>query len=110
MPASEPCPTVNRSHHARNSMTQTSHHPSATAPDPEPVAPGLSRRAVVTGVGGVAAVGLLTACGGGATPTAPPPPPAGAPAPPPPPAATAARAPRRPGPPGPTPRHPRRGG
>lgn len=59
-------------------MTQTSHHPSATAPDPQP---GLSRRAVVTGVGGVAAVGLLTACGGGSTATAPAPPATVAPAP-----------------------------
>jgi len=32
---------------------------------------GLSRRAVVAGVGGVAAAGLLTACGGGSTATAP---------------------------------------
>jgi Rieske Fe-S protein len=62
-------------------MTQTSHHPSATAPDPQPVAPGLSRRAVVTGVGGVADVGLLTACGGGSTTTAPAPPATVAPAP-----------------------------
>jgi Rieske Fe-S protein len=62
-------------------MTQTSHHPSATEPDPQPVAPGLSRRAVVTGVGGVAAVGLLTACGGGSTTTAPAPPATVAPAP-----------------------------
>ncbi len=36
-----------------------------------PPAPGLSRRAVVAGVGGVAAAGLLTACGGGSTATAP---------------------------------------
>jgi Rieske Fe-S protein len=62
-------------------MTQTSHHPSATEPDPQPVTPGLSRRAVVTGVGGVAAVGLLTACGGGSTATAPAPPATVAPAP-----------------------------
>src|SRR3954453_51579 len=79
MPASEPCPTVNRSHHARNSMTQTSHHPSATAPDPQPVAPGLSRRAVVTGVGGVAAP--VTAGGGGPPPPPPAPPPTVAPPP-----------------------------
>ena len=54
------------------SMTPT--HPS----DADPAAP-LSRRAVVTGVGGVAAAGLLTACGA-ATATAPAPAPA-APAP-----------------------------
>jgi Rieske Fe-S protein len=46
----------------------TSPHPPAAAPEP---APGLSRRAVVAGVGGVAAAGLLTACGGGSTATAP---------------------------------------
>jgi Rieske Fe-S protein len=45
-------------------MTETSH--------PTPIPPaGLSRRAVVAGVGGVAAAGLLTACGGGSTATAP---------------------------------------
>jgi len=33
--------------------------------------PALSRRAVVAGAGGVAAAGLLTACGGGSTATAP---------------------------------------
>jgi Rieske Fe-S protein len=58
-------------------MTRTSHHPSATpadtqVPDP-PASGGMSRRAVVAGVGGVAAVGLLTACGGGSTATAPAP-------------------------------------
>jgi Rieske Fe-S protein len=47
----------------------TSSHPPAAAA--EPAAPGLSRRAVVAGVGGVAAAGLLTACGGGSTPAAP---------------------------------------
>jgi len=46
----------------------TSPHSPAAAPEP---APGLSRRAVVAGVGGVAAAGLLTACGGGSTATAP---------------------------------------
>jgi len=46
----------------------TSPQPPAAAPEP---APGLSRRAVVAGVGGVAAAGLLTACGGGSTATAP---------------------------------------
>lgn len=46
----------------------TSPLPPAAAPEP---APGLSRRAVVAGVGGVAAAGLLTACGGGSTATAP---------------------------------------
>jgi len=46
----------------------TSPHPPAAAPEP---APGLSRRAVVAGVGGVAAASLLTACGGGSTATAP---------------------------------------
>ena len=46
----------------------TSPHPPAAAPEP---APGLSRRAVVAGVGGVAAAGLLTACGAGSTATAP---------------------------------------
>ena len=46
----------------------TSPHPPAAALEP---APGLSRRAVVAGVGGVAAAGLLTACGGGSTATAP---------------------------------------
>jgi Rieske Fe-S protein len=40
---------------------------------------GLSRRAVVAGVGGVAAAGLLTACGGGSTATAPSTPAAAAP-------------------------------
>jgi Rieske Fe-S protein len=61
-------------------MTQTSHHPAATPVDPPapvpgpPASGGMSRRAVVTGVGGVAAVGLLTACGGGgSTATAPAP-------------------------------------
>ena len=54
------------------SMTPT--HPSAA----DPAAP-LSRRAVVAGVGGVAAAGLLTACGA-STATAPAPTPA-APAP-----------------------------
>ena len=54
------------------SMTST--HPS----DADPAAP-LSRRAVVAGVGGVAAAGLLTACGA-STATAPAPAPA-APAP-----------------------------
>ncbi len=54
------------------SMTPT--HPS----DADPVAPGLSRRAVVAGVGGVAAAGLLTACG--ATPAPAPAAPAPAPA------------------------------
>jgi Rieske Fe-S protein len=49
-----------------------------TDTSPHPPAPGLSRRAVVAGVGGVAAAGLLTACGG--TP-APAPVPAPAPAP-----------------------------
>jgi len=47
------------------SMTST--HPS----DADPAAP-LSRRAVVTGIGGVAAAGLLTACGA-STATAPAP-------------------------------------
>jgi len=46
----------------------TSPHSPAAAPEP---APGLSRRAVVAGVGGVAAAGLLSACGGGSTATAP---------------------------------------
>ena len=55
------------------SMTST--HPS----DADPAAPGLSRRAVVAGVGGVAAAGLLTACGG-ATPAPAPAPAAPAPA------------------------------
>jgi Rieske Fe-S protein len=41
-------------------MTQTPHP-----------TPALSRRAVVAGAGGVAAAGLLTACGGGSTATAP---------------------------------------
>ena len=54
------------------SMTST--HPS----DADPAAPGLSRRAVVAGVGGVAAAGLLTACG--ATPAPAPAPAAPAPA------------------------------
>ena len=54
------------------SMTST--HPS----DADPAAP-LSRRAVVAGVGGVAAAGLLTACGG-ATPAPAPAPAAPAPA------------------------------
>src|SRR5690349_12467429 len=54
------------------SMTST--HPSAA----DPAAPGLSRRAVVAGVGGVAAAGLLTACG--ATPAPAPAPAAPAPA------------------------------
>ena len=54
------------------SMTPT--HPS----DADPAAP-LSRRAVVAGVGGVAAAGLLTACG--ATPAPAPAPAAPAPAP-----------------------------
>ena len=44
---------------------------------------GLSRRAVVAGVGGVAAAGLLTACGGGSTATAPGTPAAAAPSDPP---------------------------
>ena len=45
----------------------------AVSPDGDAPAPavGLSRRAVVAGAGGVAAVGLLTACGGGSTATAP---------------------------------------
>jgi Rieske Fe-S protein len=43
----------------------------ASDDDVRPGRPGLSRRAVVTGAGGVAAVGLLTACGGGATATSP---------------------------------------
>jgi Rieske Fe-S protein len=54
------------------SMTST--HPS----DADPAAP-LSRRAVVAGVGGVAAAGLLTACGG-ATPAPAPAPAAPSPA------------------------------
>ena len=49
-------------------MTNPTSHPPAAAPER---APGLSRRAVVAGVGGVAAAGLLTACGGGSTATAP---------------------------------------
>ena len=52
----------------------TSTHPSGA----DPAAP-LSRRAVVAGVGGVAAAGLLTACGG-ATPAPAPAPAAPAPA------------------------------
>jgi Rieske Fe-S protein len=44
----------------------------ASPNDDAPVrAAGLSRRAVVAGAGGVAAAGLLTACGGGSTATAP---------------------------------------
>jgi len=43
-------------------MTHTTSPDPAAAP--ESSAPGLSRRAVVAGAGGVAAVGLLTACGG----------------------------------------------
>ena len=43
-------------------MTHTTSPVPAAAP--ESSAPGLSRRAVVAGAGGVAAVGLLTACGG----------------------------------------------
>jgi Rieske Fe-S protein len=44
----------------------------ASPDDDAPVrAAGLSRRAVVAGAGGVAAAGLLTACGGGSTATAP---------------------------------------
>jgi Rieske Fe-S protein len=38
---------------------------------PEDAALGLSRRAVVAGLGGVACAGVLTACGGGSTATAP---------------------------------------
>jgi Rieske Fe-S protein len=49
-------------------MTETSH---LTQPDPTGPAAGLSRRAVVAGVGGVAAAGLLTACGSTATAPAP---------------------------------------
>src|SRR6187549_1173439 len=75
MPACEPCRSAKRSHHARKLMTSmTSTHPS----DADPAAP-LSRRAVVAGVGGVAAAGLLTACGG-ATPAPAPAPAAPAPA------------------------------
>ncbi len=54
------------------SMTST--HPS----DADPAAP-LSRRAVVAGVGGVAAVGLLTACGGATPAPAPAAPPSAEP-------------------------------
>ena len=52
-------------------MTHTTSPDPAAAP--ESSAPGLSRRAVVAGAGGVAAVGLLTACGGGSVATAPAP-------------------------------------
>ena len=46
--------------------------PTTTPTDETPARPGgLSRRAVVTTAGGVAAAGLLTACGGGSTATAP---------------------------------------
>jgi Rieske Fe-S protein len=75
-------------------MTQTSHHPSATTVDPETPVPGplasggLSRRSVVAGVGGVAAVGLLTACGGGGSTATAPAPATVAPAPADPPAAS----------------------
>ena len=52
-------------------MTQTD-HPTPTAHGPQSTP--LSRRAVVVaGVGGVAAAGLLTACGGGSVATAPAP-------------------------------------
>lgn len=49
------------------------HTPTTVPPaGTDPVrATGLSRRAVVAGAGGVAAAGLLTACGGGSTATAP---------------------------------------
>jgi Rieske Fe-S protein len=43
----------------------------ASPDDASGPAVGLSRRAVVAGAGGVAAVGLLAACGGGSTATAP---------------------------------------
>src|SRR5215218_4735250 len=62
-----------------SSMTQTPNAPLADDTDSgRPT--GLSRRAVVAGVGGVAAAGLLTACGGGSTATAPGTPAAAAPA------------------------------
>ena len=51
-------------------MTQTPNAPLADDTD-SGRSTGLSRRAVVAGVGGVAAAGLLTACGGGSTATAP---------------------------------------
>jgi len=51
-------------------MTHTPTAPPADDTDPGR-STGLSRRAVVAGVGGVAAAGLLTACGGGSTATAP---------------------------------------
>ena len=57
-------------------MTHTTSPDPAAAPESpasESPAPGLSRRAVVAGAGGVAAVGLLTACGGGSVATAPAP-------------------------------------
>ena len=60
-------------------MTHTTSPDPAAAPESpasESPAPGLSRRAVVAGAGGVAAVGLLTACGGGSVATAPAPAPA----------------------------------
>jgi len=57
-------------------MTHTTSPDPAAAPESpasESPAPGLSRRAVVAGAGGVAAAGLLTACGGGSVATAPAP-------------------------------------
>jgi Rieske Fe-S protein len=60
-------------------MTQTPNAPLADDTD-SGRSTGLSRRAVVAGVGGVAAAGLLTACGGGSTATAPGTPAAAAPA------------------------------
>lgn len=46
--------------------------PADERPDrPAPAGPLSRRRVVVAGVGGVASVGLLTACGGGSTATAP---------------------------------------
>jgi len=57
-------------------MTHTTSPDPAAAPESpasESPAPGLSRRAVVAGAGGVAAAGLLSACGGGSVATAPAP-------------------------------------
>ena len=74
MPASEPCPTAEPLPPREELHDQQRSPPVRDRTRPQPVAPGLSRRAVVTGVGGVAAVGLLTACGAGSTATAPAPP------------------------------------
>ena len=57
-------------------MTHTTSPDPAAAPESpasESPAPGLSRRAVVAGAGGVAAAGLLSGCGGGSVATAPAP-------------------------------------